>query len=171
MSSHSFETRLNEAPHLSEGETSDIEFSTRFPLRILIAEDNYTNRRLLILMLRGLGYEPLAVENGRECLYAALAGSFDLVLTDLQMPEMSGIECAQGLRNAGLQMPIVAITAGEQELSREACAQVGMNGYLPKPVNFAELKRILKETALRKWVTERNLALTGMATFPHRLVA
>jgi two-component system sensor histidine kinase/response regulator len=169
MPDDSFETRLGEVPHLPEGESSDVGFASRFPLQILIAEDNYINRRLLVLMLRGLGYEARTAENGRECLYAALGGSYDVVLTDLDMPEMSGIECAEGLRHAGLQMPIIAITAGAPELTREPCALAGMNGYLTKPVDFAELKRILKETSLRKWVAERNLAVAGQG-FPHRLV-
>ena len=150
---------------LPRGELADVRFSVRFPLKVLIAEDNHTTRRLLVLMLRGLGYEPHAVGNGRDCLYAALAGSFDLILTDLDMPEMSGVDCAQGLRHAGLQMPIIAVTASDLDLSREACARTGMNGFLVKPIDFAELKRILKETALRKWVMERNLALTGSAPF------
>jgi len=148
-----------EVPRLVPGDRADAGFSRRFPLRILIAEDNYTNRRLLVLLLGSLGYDAQASENGLECLQAASDGTFDVILTDLDMPEMSGIDLTIALRKAGVQVPIIAITASFPELSREQCFEAGMNGYMNKPVNLAELKAVLKEVALRKWVDERNLAL------------
>ncbi len=163
MPAGSSENSLSATFLLSGHEPTSAGFALHFPLRILIAEDNYINRRLLVLMLRGLGYEPIAVENGRECLQASLGGAFDLILTDLDMPEMSGTECAESLRRADVHVPIIAVTASDPDIAQEMCALAGINGYLSKPVDFAELRRILKETSLRKWVTERNLALANLS--------
>lgn len=158
-----FTAEFGEAPQLVRGEKGDLKFAERHPLNILIAEDNYTNRRLLIFLLRGLGYEIEAVENGQECLQAVLKKSYDILLSDINMPEMNGIECATQIRSAGIEIPIIAVTASSPEVTREECFRAGMNGYMRKPVNVTELKRILRETALRKWIHGANLATTAQA--------
>lgn len=158
MLSKLFETKSVELPHLIPGDRADNNFAHRYPLQVLIAEDNYTNRRLLVLLLTTLGYDVQATENGADCLRVARAGSFDVLLTDVNMPEMSGIDVAAALRRAGSQIPIIGITASLPELTRDQCFAAGMNGYLNKPVNLAEIKAVLKEIALRKWIEERNLA-------------
>src|SRR5271156_1898877 len=90
---------------------ADKDFAQRHPLRILIADDNYINRRVLSLLLQRLGYQVETTESGHECLDAALHRPFDLLLTDINMPDMSGIECTQQIRQAGRDFPIVAVTA------------------------------------------------------------
>jgi signal transduction histidine kinase/DNA-binding response OmpR family regulator len=87
------------APAVPVSALSDRTFASRYPLRILIAEDNSTNRKVISHTLRRLGYEPEMVENGRACLDRLLASEFDLVLMDLQMPEMDGYEATTKLRN------------------------------------------------------------------------
>jgi two-component system sensor histidine kinase/response regulator len=161
--SSEFVSEYNEIPHLVAGEKGDAKFAEAHPLRILIAEDNYTNRRLLIFLLKSLGYKADATENGQECLVAALEKSYDILLSDIDMPEMNGLECATQIRSAGLEFPIIALTASFPEVTPEECFQAGMNGYMRKPVNVTELKRILRETALRKWIDQSNRAVAAVA--------
>jgi CheY-like chemotaxis protein len=152
-----------EAPRLVAGESGDAKFAELHPLRILMAEDNYTNRRLLIFLLKSLGYKADVTENGQECLAAALEKSYDILLSDIDMPEMNGLECATQIRHAGLEFPIIALTASFPEVTPEECFAAGMNGYMHKPVNVTELKRILRETALRKWMNQANRAVAASA--------
>lgn len=154
-----FLAEFSEIPCAGPDETGDKGFATRYPLQILIAEDNYINRRLLLLLLRNLGYEATATENGRECLEAVLNGSYDIVLSDINMPEMNGLECTAHLRDAGFDIPIIAVTASLPEVSRQQCLEAGMNDYMTKPVNVTELQRILREAALRNWMGKANRAV------------
>lgn len=158
MPSKLFETQSIEVPRLGPGDRADVDFARRYPLNILIAEDNYVNRRLLVILLENLGYEVRATEDGSECFDAALEGAFDVLLTDIEMPVMNGLDLTTALRAQGVRVPIIAITASAPELTREECFTAGMSGYMNKPVNLAELKAVLKEIALRKWIEERNLA-------------
>jgi CheY-like chemotaxis protein len=137
----------------------DTRFAERYPLRILVADDSYINRRLLLLMLKNLGYEADARENGRECLDAVLENpeGYDLLLSDIDMPEMSGIDCARGIREAGIGLAIIAVTATSPDATKADCFESGMSGFMRKPVSIAELKRALREVSLRKWVNAANL--------------
>jgi CheY-like chemotaxis protein len=132
---------------LGNGELPGIDFAQEHPLRILIADDNYINRRVLSLLLQRLGYETKTTENGRDCLDAALRNPCDLLLIDIDMPEMSGIECTQQIREAKLDFPIIAVTATAPEVSREKCFAAGMTGYVSKPVRLEELKQILRDAS------------------------
>jgi len=125
-------------------------FADQHPLRILVAEDNYINRRVLVLLLQRLGYQAKCVENGLECLNEALKESYDLILTDVDMPEMNGIECTIQLRHAGVVIPIIAVTASFLQDIREFCLSAGMDGYLSKPVPANELKEALREAFNKK---------------------
>ncbi len=114
------------------------------PLRILVAEDNVVNRRLVTTLLEKRGHAVTGVENGREAVKAADgAPPFDLVLMDLQMPEMSGFEATEAIRRAeartGAHLPIVALTAHAMQGDRERCLAAGMDAYLPKPIDVDEL--------------------------------
>src|ERR1700761_7353669 len=77
---------------MTKGE-KEYEFAEAYPLRILIADSNYISRRMLRLMLEGLGFKIDSVENGQECLNAAIGANFDLILMEVDMPVMDGIEC------------------------------------------------------------------------------
>jgi CheY-like chemotaxis protein len=143
---------------------SDSRFAKQHPLHILVAYDNYINRRLLLLMLANLGYKADACENGRECFRAVLEkDSYDLVLSDIDMPEMSGIECALALRQAGQGVPIIAVTASSPDTVQTECFEAGMSGFMRKPISTTELKRALREVSLRKWVNEVNHAVVAHA--------
>jgi CheY-like chemotaxis protein len=127
-----------------------VEFAVEHPLQILIADDNYINRRVLSLMLKQFGYEAVTTENGKECLNAAFERPYDLLLIDIDMPVMSGIECTHRIREAGLDFPIVAVTATTPEVSRSPSFAAGMTGYMTKPVRLEELKRTLLEASSAK---------------------
>jgi CheY-like chemotaxis protein len=120
-------------------------FAEEFPLRILIAEDDYILRRTLTILLKGLGYDVESVENGAECLSAGMTQAYDLILTDLEMPEMNGVDCATHLREAGVKTRIIALTGSAVTNAREGCLRAGMNGYLAKPITQNVIKNSLRE--------------------------
>ncbi len=107
------------------------------PLRVLIAEDNSINQKVAIGLLKLSGHTSEVANNGREAVAAVATGSFDLVLMDMHMPEMDGIEATRAIRLLdGPQNAvwIVAATAGALQSDIEACLRAGMNDYLPKPI-------------------------------------
>ncbi len=112
-------------------------------LKILVAEDNAINRELAFAILEGEGHHPTAAHNGREAVGAFAREHFDLVLMDVQMPEMDGLEATGLLRDAqqrtGRRVPIVALTAHAMTGDRERCLEAGMDAYLSKPIDRAEL--------------------------------
>jgi two-component system sensor histidine kinase/response regulator len=116
-------------------------------LRILLAEDNPVNQRVALHMLAKQGHSVLAVVNGREVLDAIAQENFDLVLMDVQMPEMDGIEATRAIRTqeegTDRHVRIVAMTAHAMKGDRERCLDSGMDDYLSKPVQKAELIRVL----------------------------
>jgi len=115
----------------------------RRALRILLAEDNAVNRQLVTALLGKRGHSVVTVGNGREAVAAVADGSFDIVLMDVQMPEMDGLEATGFIRKAeqvtGDHVPIIALTAHAMKGDREACLAAGTDGYLSKPVNAKEL--------------------------------
>ena len=112
-------------------------------LHVLVAEDNPVNRKLVTTLLRKRGHKVKAVENGREAVASVRSDAFDVVLMDLQMPEMSGLEAAQAIReleHAGARrLPLIALTAHAMRGDRERCLEAGMDGYLAKPIDVDEL--------------------------------
>jgi signal transduction histidine kinase/DNA-binding response OmpR family regulator len=108
-------------------------------LRILLAEDNAVNQKVALIHLRKFGFSADVAENGREAVEAVKKGGYDLVLMDIQMPEMDGHEATRTIRGAGFDLPIIAMTANAMKGDREKCLEAGMNDYLAKPVNPKEL--------------------------------
>jgi PAS domain S-box-containing protein len=126
----------------------------RSGLRILVAEDNEVNRRVVSAILEKRGHTLVTVENGHQAVAAVHRGVFDIVLMDVQMPEMDGLEATMAIRqterDSGRHVPIVALTAHAMKGDREACLAAGMDAYLAKPVHAGELletiERLVRET-------------------------
>jgi signal transduction histidine kinase len=131
--------------------TFDRELAQRLPLRLLLADDNAVNQKVGLMLLKRLGYTADAVGNGVEVLRALDAKSYDLVLLDVQMPEMDGYEAARRIRakwapNDPARPRIVAMTGNAMLGDRERCLDAGMDDYVSKPVRIEELT-----AALERW--------------------
>jgi CheY-like chemotaxis protein len=109
-------------------------------LNILLAEDNPVNQKVALIVLKKLGLEADTAKNGLEVLVALEEHSYDLVLMDIQMPEMDGIEATRIIRKRWPQGPkIIVITSFEPDMCRELCYNAGVDDYLNKPVQIDEL--------------------------------
>jgi PAS domain S-box-containing protein len=128
------------------GDAADDSRSDTAALRLLVAEDNAVNRRLALALLGKLGYEADVVENGREALDALARQPYDVVLMDVQMPELNGLEATRRIRARfppGEGPTIIATTASAMEGDREECLAAGMDDHLSKPIRVDELSRAL----------------------------
>jgi CheY-like chemotaxis protein len=116
---------------------------TQRPLRVLLAEDNRINQLLAVRLLEKRGHSLVVADNGREAIRALERERFDMILMDIQMPEMDGLEAAAEIRKkekgTGRHVPIVALTAHAMQEDRERCLDVGMDAYLAKPFSSGEL--------------------------------
>jgi two-component system, sensor histidine kinase and response regulator len=116
-------------------------------LHILLAEDNATNQTLAIILLEKQGHTVAVAGNGQEALAALEKESFDLVLMDVQMPEMDGFEATARIRakekRTGQHIPIIAMTAHAMKGDRERCLDAGMDGYVSKPIQPRELTQVI----------------------------
>jgi CheY-like chemotaxis protein len=123
----------------------------RHPLRILLAEDNTVNQQLALLLLESMGYRADVVSNGVEAVEALNRLPYDLVLMDVQMPEMDGLEATRRIRADGPspQPRIVAMTANAMQGDREACLTAGMDDYLAKPIRPEQLAAAIAATPNR----------------------
>ncbi len=119
------------------------------PLRILLAEDNLINQRLARYTLERQGHRVVVAATGPEALAALEREPFDLVLMDVQMPEMDGLEATATIRRreegTGKHMPIIALTAHAMKGDRERCLEAGMDGYVSKPIEADALWRAIRE--------------------------
>ena len=115
--------------------------------RILLAEDNPVNQRLAVKLLEKQGHSVRVANNGREALDTLEQETFDLVLMDIQMPVLSGLEAAAIIRErekeSGEHTRIIALTANAMSGDREKCLAAGMDGYLSKPIRVEELLAVL----------------------------
>jgi CheY-like chemotaxis protein len=140
------------------------------PASILIAEDNDINRELVIQMLARLGHRATTASNGREALVAAQANTFDLVLMDIQMPEMDGLTAAAAIRALpGLHgsAPIVAVTANAMVGDRERYLAAGFDDYLAKPLHLDQLQEVISRwTDGPEW---EPVGATAVALDPQRV--
>jgi CheY-like chemotaxis protein len=119
--------------------------------RILLAEDNAINQEIALELLALLGFSTDVAANGREAVEAALSKDYDLILMDIQMPEMDGFEAARRIRASGQagaeSIPIIAMTANAMETDKEKCRLAGMNDHISKPIDPG----LLYQT-LRRWL-------------------
>jgi two-component system, sensor histidine kinase and response regulator len=122
-------------------------------LRVLVAEDNPVNQRLVLAILKDGGHASVLVGNGREALAALDAGAFDVVLMDLHMPEMDGVAATAAIRAretaTGAHLPILALTASAGDGDEERCRAAGMDGYIVKPIRAEELLARVESAAGR----------------------
>ncbi|NTV27755.1 MAG: response regulator [Methanothrix sp.] len=124
-------------------------------LNILLAEDNPINQKMAMIVLKKLGLEADTAKNGREVLVALEEHPYDLVLMDIQMPEMDGIEATKIIRKRWSQGPkIIVVTSFEAEMCRDLCYNVGADDFVNKPVKMNELGAAI----------ERNLGAIGLQT-------
>src|SRR5512136_273524 len=114
-------------------------------MRILLAEDNLSSQKVTLQMLKKLGYRSDVVANGREVLEAFGRQRYDLILMDVRMPEMSGLEATRIIRQRWPDKGpiIIAITAYGLQGDRERCLEAGLNDYISKPVQLDDLARML----------------------------
>jgi two-component system, sensor histidine kinase and response regulator len=126
----------------SAGEGAEEVHSPR-KLEILLAEDNLVNQRLTVGLLSRYGHKVAVVDNGRKCIEAWKSGSFDVILMDVQMPEMDGMAATREIRRleqgTGKRTPVIALTAHAMQGDREHCLEAGMDDYVTKPVRIDKL--------------------------------
>ena len=130
----------------------DPQMGQRQPLRILLAEDNAVNQKLALRMLERMGYRADVAGNGLEAIEALQRQPYDVVLMDVQMPEMDGLEATRCIRqsspedlSAGKQPRIIAMTASAMQEDKDACRAAGMDDYVSKPVRVNELVEVLNK--------------------------
>jgi CheY-like chemotaxis protein/HPt (histidine-containing phosphotransfer) domain-containing protein len=124
-------------------------------IRILLAEDNKTNQKVALRILEKIGYRADAVANGQEVLAALVRVPYDLILMDVQMPEMDGLETTAAIRRKETEtdghIPIIAMTAHAMKGDRERCLEAGMDDYISKPVQPQDLVE-----TIGRWLGERS---------------
>ncbi len=124
----------------------DPTMAERLPLRILAVEDNATNQKLILLILERLGYRADSAYHGLEALESVSRHVYDVVLMDVQMPEMDGLAATRRIRQSLARQPrIIAMTANAMESDRQACLEAGMDDYLSKPIQVRDLRAALEQ--------------------------
>jgi CheY-like chemotaxis protein len=134
--------RLQPAPEAA----ADASLAEHHPLRILLAEDNLVNQKLALRLLSNIGYAADVAGDGVQALNALEASDYDVVLMDVQMPELDGLEATRRIRARWPDRPvhIVAMTANAMAGDREDCLAAGMNDYVSKPIRPTELVAALE---------------------------
>jgi len=142
--------RVTEREPISKMEIPGVEMAVQHPLRILLAEDNLVNQKLALRFLAKLGYDADLANNGLEVLKALERQSFNVILMDVQMPEMDGLEATRRIRSRFTKEErpqIIAITAYALEDDQQKCLDAGMDDYLSKPIRVDDLVRVLTRAA------------------------
>ncbi len=121
--------------------------SARRPLRVLVVEDNALNQTMMARMLETLGHAAELAGDGLQAIERALQNEFDVILMDIRLPKLDGLEAARRLRQAGFRSPILALSANVYESDRAAAEAAGMDGFLGKPLHLEELRAALEKIA------------------------
>lgn len=137
------------------------DFSDAYPCNILVAEDNPMNQHVITHILKKLGYQPEIAKNGQEAVEAANLKDYTLILMDMQMPVMDGLEATRAIRKTLVEQPvIIALTANTMSGDEAACLNAGMDDYLAKPIKIEELTGKIKKWVLLK--SNRNIPVAGV---------
>ena len=130
---------------MPERPSADPDLGRRHPLRVLLAEDNAVNRKLALRLLSNMGYSAEVAGDGLQAIAALENSDFDVVLMDVQMPELDGLEATRRIRARWPERPvhIVAMTANAMAGDRDLCIAAGMNDYVSKPIRLPELAAAL----------------------------
>jgi CheY-like chemotaxis protein len=133
-----------EPPRVLEPESAD-----ELPVKILVVEDNPTNLQVVLTVLQALGYQPDIAENGQTGIEMAEVGGYDLILLDVQLPDIDGWTVTRHLRQhvRDKQLTIVAITAGVTPEDRQRCFDAGMDDFVMKPFKISTLKDVIQKYA------------------------
>ena len=165
-------SRAGQSPRPSD--TSNPPPATQ-PLRILMAEDNPFNQRVVLLMLKKFGHSVTIVVNGLEAIAALESQSFDVVLMDLQMPEMDGFQATLAIRLAeagtSRHIPIIALTAHAMKEDRDRCLNAGMDDYISKPIELARLRQAIEGCLFRPQRPAETSPIDAEAGSPMDLAA
>lgn len=132
------------AKDVSTKDASAKNIANHCSISILLAEDNPVNQKVAMSMLRRLGYRADVAANGLDVLQALERQHYDVVLMDVQMPEMDGLEATRRIRASGIDSRIIAMTAHALDEDREKCLSVGMDEYISKPIKIEELQEVLE---------------------------
>ncbi|BAU56290.1 hybrid sensor histidine kinase/response regulator [Mucilaginibacter gotjawali] len=126
-------------------------FAQKFPMKILIAEDNLINQKLITKVIARLGYTPEVVNNGKQVLEMLENDFYDIILMDVQMPEMDGLETTRIIRMQDTRQPyIIAMTASAMAEDKAACLEAGMNYFISKPISITDLVVVLEKSFSEK---------------------
>ena len=130
----------------------DAGMAARHPLRILLAEDNVVNQKLAMRLLQQMGYRADLASNGIEAVESVQRQAYDVVLMDVQMPELDGLDATRRIcASMGSARPrIVAMTANAMQGDREMCLEAGMDDYLTKPIRVDRLVEVLNDVPVRE---------------------
>ena len=126
----------------------DTTLAKQHPLRILLAEDNVVNQKVVVAQLKRMGYHPDVVANGLEVLAAVHRQTYDVILMDVQMPEMDGLEASRRIIqefDARQRPRLIALTANVFKSDQDACLAAGMDGFLGKPLDLGQLREVLMQ--------------------------
>jgi signal transduction histidine kinase/ligand-binding sensor domain-containing protein/CheY-like chemotaxis protein len=130
------------------------QFALNFPMNILIAEDNLINQKLITKVINKLGYTQHVVNNGNQVLDIIAHEFFDIILMDVQMPELDGLETTRAIRKGDTKQPyIIAMTASAMAEDKAACLEAGMNHFISKPINIQDLVKVLEWSYTEKDVS------------------
>ncbi len=142
------EARQEVAPDQQDPEeetTVETDKKSKFSGHVLVAEDIPTNRKLLAMLLENMGFAVAIAEDGQQAVDKALAESFDMILMDMQMPNLNGYEATKILRKKGIKAPIIAVTAHAMRGDDRKCIQSGCDDYLSKPIDRNKLLDMICE--------------------------
>jgi signal transduction histidine kinase/CheY-like chemotaxis protein len=147
-----FREKLTDDKRSTERMKLDPDFATKHPLRILLAEDNAVNQKLALRLLEQMGYRADVASNGIETVESVARQIYDVILMDVQMPEMDGLEATRQIvaKYPDSHPRIVGLTANAMQGDREICIAAGMDDYLAKPIRVNDLVESLEKTSRRR---------------------